>query len=247
LTAPDSPHLSVIIPAYNEEQRLPATLESVVAYLKEQGYASEVLVVDDGSRDRTPDIVRTWQVADVPVRLVQHPGGVNRGKGASVQLGMVSAGGRFRLFMDADNSTTVDQIGEFWPWLDQGFDVVIGSRDVAGAVLPVRQPWYKVLAGDMGNFVIRTLVLPGIYDTQAGFKLLTARAALDVFPRLTIDRWGFDVELLAVAHSRGFRIKELPITWINSPESKVKFWTYLEVLREVWQVRRNLRSGVYDG
>jgi dolichyl-phosphate beta-glucosyltransferase len=240
------PHLSVVIPAFNEAQRLPETLRSVLGYLEAQPYDSEVLVVDDGSRDQTPEIVRKWLAKRVPVRLAQHPGGVNLGKGAAVRAGMLAAGGRFRLFMDADNSTTVDQVERFWPWLDKGFDVVIGSRDVEGAVLPVRQPLYKVLAGDLGNMIIRMLVLPRIYDTQAGFKVLTARAALDIFPRLTIDRWGFDVEVLAVARWLGFRIKELPITWVNSPDSKVRSSAYLQVLREVWQVRRNLKSGIYN-
>jgi dolichyl-phosphate beta-glucosyltransferase len=148
--------------------------------------------------------------------------------------------------MDADNSTTCDHLAAFLPYLEQGCDIVIGSRDLKDSVIPIRQPWYKVIAGDAGNLFIRMVAVPGILDTQAGFKLLSARAVADIFPRLTLDRWGFDVEILAVARHLGYQIKELPITWRNDPESKVRLSSYFDVLAEVWTVRRNLRSGVYD-
>ncbi|TSC73004.1 MAG: dolichyl-phosphate beta-glucosyltransferase [Parcubacteria group bacterium Gr01-1014_38] len=239
-------HLSVVIPAYNEERRLPRTLDDVLGYLGSQTYASEVIVVDDGSTDRTGDVARTKDGGRIPVRVTRHPGGRNHGKGAAVRRGMLAAHGRYRLFMDADNSTTVDHVGRFWSFFEEGYDIVIGSRDVEGAVVAVHQPWYKEVAGNIGNVIIRSLAVPGIYDTQAGFKVFKANVVKDVFPRLTIDRFGFDVEILAVARHHGYRIKETPITWINDPESKVTWTTYFEVLSEVWRVRRNLRAGLYD-
>jgi dolichyl-phosphate beta-glucosyltransferase len=238
--------LSVIVPAYNEERRLPGTLREVLQYLAARDYSSEVVVVDDGSTDATARIVLNWSAPPVPLRLVQHPDQRNHGKGAAVRRGMLEARGRRRLFMDADNSTSCDHVGAFLPYLEQSFDIVIGSRDIEGAVISVRQPWYKMLAGDMGNLFIRTVAVPGIRDTQAGFKLFTDRAVSDIFPRLTLERWGFDVEILAVAHYLGYAIKEMPITWRNDPESKVRFSSYFDVLGEVWKVRRNLRRGAYS-
>jgi dolichyl-phosphate beta-glucosyltransferase len=240
-----TPWLSIVIPAYNEAKRLPGTLSDVLQYLTKRDYSSEVLVVDDGSTDSTAKLVADWHTPAVPLRLVQHPDGRNHGKGAAVRRGMLVARGRRRLFMDADSSTSCHHLDTFLPYLEQGFDIVIGSRDVAGAVIPVRQPWYKVLAGDAGNLFIRAIAVPGIHDTQAGFKLFSERAVTDIFARLTLDRWGFDVEILAVARHLGYRVKELPITWRNDPESKVRLSSYFDVLWEVWKVRRNLRSGVY--
>lgn len=237
--------LSVVIPAYNEERRLPRTLADVLAYLGSQSYASEVIVVDDGSQDATAALVRAETGGRMPVRLLQHPGGGNRGKGASVRRGMLAATGAFRLFMDADNSTTINHLDRFWQHTLDGADIVIGSRDVEGAVVAVHQLWLKEAAGNLGNVIVRLLAVPGILDTQAGFKLFTTRVVDDIFPRLTIDRWGFDIEILAVARLFGYRIVEAPITWLNDPESKVTLSSYLEVLSEVWRVRRNIRRGLY--
>lgn len=238
--------LSVVIPAYNEERRLPRTLDDVLAYLESQAYVAEVIVVDDGSADRTGEIARERSSERVPVRVVHHPDGRNHGKGSAVRRGMLAAQGRFRLFMDADNSTTVNHVEKFWRFFDEGYDVVIGSRDVEGSVVAVHQAWYKEAAGNLGNVIVRLLAVPGILDTQAGFKLLKAKVVEDVFPRLVVDRWGFDIEILAVARSLGYRIKEAPITWLNDPESKVKLASYFEVLSDVVRVRRNLRRGLYD-
>lgn len=240
------PRLSVIIPAYNEERRLPRTLVEVVRYLARQRYRSEVIVVDDGSTDRTADVVHRATSESVPVRLVQHPDRRNHGKGAAVRRGILAASGQYRLFMDADNSTTIDQVERLWPHFDEGYDVVIGSRDVKGAVVAVHQARVKELAGDFGNLLVRMLAVPGISDTQAGFKAFTERVVTDIFPSLVVDRWGFDIEVLAVARARGYRVKEAPIRWVNDPESKVKFSSYFQVLSELWRIRRNLRMGLYD-
>jgi glycosyltransferase involved in cell wall biosynthesis len=241
-----SPHLSVVIPAYNEGRRLPRTLHSVLPYIAQQSYSVEVVVVDDGSTDSTAELVEAVSIGNPNVRLVRHFDGKNHGKGATVRRGMLEARGEYRLFMDADNSTTIDHLEKFWPWFGQGYDVVIGSRDIDGADIPVPQSRLKELAGNAGNLIIRWLAVPGIYDTQAGFKMFTRRAAEEIFPRLTLERWGFDIEVLAIARRRGFGIRELPITWRNDTESKVGPGAYVQVLGEVWRIHRNLREGLYD-
>jgi dolichyl-phosphate beta-glucosyltransferase len=241
---PQPVHLSVIIPAYNEELRLAGTLHSVGDYLAGQPYASEVIVVDDGSTDATAGIVRMCTEVH-SLRLLQHSDGTNHGKGAAVRLGMLAAAGRYRIFMDADNSTTLDQIAGFWPWFERGYDVVIGSRKIRGARIEARQARHKELAGRFGNYMIRWLAVPGIEDTQAGFKMFTARCASEVFSRQTIERWGYDIELLAIARQLGYRVREIPIVWNNAPGSKVRLRSYVEVLGEVWHVHRNLKSGIY--
>jgi dolichyl-phosphate beta-glucosyltransferase len=237
--------LSVIIPAYNEELRLPGTLNHSLEYLAGQSYPSEIIVVNDGSTDGTERVVRDKTIGAVPVILLNHPDGANHGKGASVRQGMKAARGAYRLFMDADNSTTLNQVNRFWPWFDKGFDVVIGSRALKDSVIGTHQSRVKEIAGRFGNWFIQRLAAPGIQDTQAGFKMLTAASAEIIFPRSTIDRWGYDIEMLVIARSHDLLIAEVPITWINAEGSKVGLGSYFEVLLEVWKVRRNLRAGLY--
>ncbi len=249
-----NPHLSVVIPAYNEKNRIPDTLADVARYLQKQTYSSEILIVDDGSKDDTAEEVKhiASQIQVRPdsvqrVELLQYPDKQNRGKGYAVRYGLQRAKGEYRMFMDADNSTTIDHVEQFFPFFKQGYDVVIGSRDIQGANVAVRQSWIKELAGRGGNMFIRAVAVRGVYDTQAGFKMLTARATDAIVPVLTIDRWGFDVEILAVARLKGFRIKETPITWINDEESKVSASAYLQVLGEVVRIRMNIIKKIYDG
>ncbi len=237
------PSISVVIPAYNEEKRLPNTLRTTVTYLQSRSHEWEILVVNDGSHDKTADIVREYTMKDKRVKLLEY--GQNHGKGYAVRYGMTHATGDIQVFMDADNSTSIDHIEKFLPYTEKGFDVVIGSRDVDGANISVHQPKYKELLGDLGNLWIQIWAVPGIKDTQAGFKMFTKKASQDVFPYLTIDRWGFDVEALAVARMKGYSISEQPIVWINDPNSKVAASAYLEVLKEVVQVRINMIRGVY--
>lgn len=239
----DAPFLSIVIPAYNEESRLPNTLKAIQRYLQTQSYSWEILVVDDGSRDRTAAAVTAAHLLDSRIQLLQY--GRNHGKGYAVRHGMTKAKGNYRLFMDADNSTTVDHFEQFLPYLRQGYDIVIGSRDVPGADIAVHQAWYKEKLGDLGNLWIQFWAVPGIHDTQAGFKVFTAKASDAVFPYVTLDRWGFDVEALAVARLRGFKIAERPIRWINDPNSKVSPKAYFDVLAEVVQVRLNIWQGKY--
>jgi dolichyl-phosphate beta-glucosyltransferase len=239
-------HLSVIIPAYNEELRLAHTLEQSIEYLKEQSYSSEIIIVNDGSTDRTESIARRFfHDPRVAVRLLAHPDGENHGKGASVRLGMLKACGVYRLFMDADNSTSLDQVDRFWPMLNDGYDVVIGSRALEGSVIVSHQARRKELAGRLGNRIIRAFAVPGISDTQAGFKIFSGGEAEKIFSRQTIDRWGCDIEVLVIARFHGCRIAEVPITWNNAAGSKVTAGSYLQVLGEIWRIRRNLKAGLY--
>jgi len=237
--------LSVVIPAYNEELRLPKTLRESLNYLRSQPYSAEIIIVNDGSIDGTERVVREYAAGPVELKLLRHPDGANHGKGASVRRGMLEARGAYRLFMDADNSTTLQQIENFWPWFSQGYDIVIGSRALKESVIGTRQNRAKEIAGRLGNWVIRKFAVPGIRDTQAGFKMLTAESAGVIFPRLTIDRWGYDIEMLLIARTHGCRIAEIPITWINAEGSKVTMASYFEVLAEVWRIRRNLNAGRY--
>jgi dolichyl-phosphate beta-glucosyltransferase len=237
--------LSVVIPAFNEALRLPRTLSDVLAYLARQPYRAEIVIVDDGSTDDTARLVREWPAAGAALRLLAHPDGRNHGKGATVRRGMAAAVGQYRLFMDADNSTTIDHLDAFWPWTEQGYDVVIASRDIRGAKVVIHQPWYKELGGKVGNLIIRLLAVRGIADTQAGFKMFSARCIEAILPRLTIDRWGFDVELLVAARCNGFQVKELPIVWRNDANSKVPAGAYFEVLGDVWRVHRRRQAGWY--
>lgn len=234
--------LSVVIPAYNEEKRLPGTLQSVLEYLRKQDFTWEVVIVDDGSKDNTADLVRSQSLAEPRVRLLQYGG--NRGKGYAVRYGMTHAKGMYRLFMDADNSTTLDHWDKFREHAKK-FDVAIGSRDIEGADVAVHQNGIKELAGNMGNLWIQLWAVPGIKDTQAGFKVFRGDVADKVFSRLTIDRWGFDVEALAVTRLLGYTVGEFPIRWVNDADSKVSYSAYIEVLKEVVQVRLNIWRGVY--
>jgi dolichyl-phosphate beta-glucosyltransferase len=238
--------LSVVIPAYNEELRLPQTLRQSIEFLNAQPYTAEIVVVNDGSTDGTERVVNEYAAAaSIPLRLFGHPDRCNHGKGASVRLGMMEARGAYRLFMDADNSTTLDHVDRFWPWFKKGFDIVIGSRALKDSIIGMHQPRLKEIAGRAGNWVIRQLAVPEVADTQAGFKMMTAEKAEIIFPRLTIERWGYDIELLVIARLHGCRIAEIPITWLNAAGSKVTMGSYFEVLGEVWKIRGNLKAGVY--
>lgn len=209
-------HLSVVIPAYNERARIGATLDGFIAYLDAQPYDWEIIVVDDGSTDGAAAFVEE-NYASVTVIAVRP----NRGKGHAVKTGMLAARGAHRLFSDADASTPIKQIETFWPHIAAGADIVIGSRDIAGARVEVHQAWYRENMGKLFNLFLRVLGLTRFHDTQCGFKLFTARAAEIVFPRQTIERFGFDAEVLHIARRQGLRVVEAPVRWINSPHSKV--------------------------
>jgi dolichyl-phosphate beta-glucosyltransferase len=242
---PDSsrPFLSLIIPAFNEEARLVQTLDAVCGYLQSQSYTWEIVVVDDGSTDCTSQFVERAGSVEPRIRLLHYP--KNRGKGYAVQYGMLHTTGTYRLFMDADNSTSIDHVAQFLPLLEHGTDVVIGSRAVPEAQVVVHQSRWKEWLGKLGNRWIRFWAVPGIKDTQAGFKIFAAEAAESIFPSLTISGWAFDVEVLAIARSRGYKIAEMPVRWVNDAQSKVTWRAYLQVLKDVVKIRFNLWKGKY--
>ncbi len=239
-------HLSVIIPAYNEEKRLPKTLREINNYLMKQTYVSEIIVVSDGSSDRTVQVVkdlmseiRNLKVLEFKERL---------GKGFGVREGIFEAKGEYRIFTDADNSTSIDQVEKMWPEFEAGYDIVIGSRDIKGAVLSVPQPWIrKVVLG--GGFKLVRRIIIGLWeikDTQCGFKGFKEKAAQDIFSRIFIRHFGFDPEVLVIAKKLGYKIKEIPITWVNDAQSKVKFKSMVKMLFETFKIRWNMISGKYD-
>ena len=237
--------LSVIIPAYNEEKRLPATLRKVDEYLRLQKYEYEILVVSDGSQDRTVDVVYELTKEIPHLRLIENP--KNHGKGYVVRQGMLEAEGEYRLFMDADNATSIDHLEKVWPQIEAGFDIVICSRDMKGSVLAVPQTWVRRRLGDVFNLIVQVFSgLWGMWDTQCGFKVFSAKAAEDIFHIATIDTWAFDVELLVIAKMRGYKVKEIPTTWVNSPESKVKVSGMIKMLLEIVDIRINILQGKYN-
>ena len=218
LAAPDVPHLSVVVPAYNEELRLRESLPAIIAYLSAQSYGWEILVVDDGSSDNT-GVVAAELGRGHPLRVLRNE--PNAGKGASIRRGMMEARGRYRLFSDADLSTPVAELEKFWPAVADGCDVVIGSRALPESKLEVRQAAYREMMGRIFNVLVRVLLVRGIHDTQCGFKLFSEKAARDVFPKQKLRGFAFDVELLMLAQRAGMKIREVPVRWINSPASKV--------------------------
>ncbi len=239
--------LSVIIPGYNESKRITNTLLDIDHYLSKQEYTYEIVVVNDGSKDNTVQVVEKVGNLVKNLRIIDNQ--VNHGKGWVVRQGMLESLGQIRLFMDADNATTINHFEKMIPLFEQGHSVVIGSRDskdAAGARQAVSQVWYKRIVGNMGNLLIQLLAVPGIWDTQCGFKAFKAKVAQDIFSRCQIDRWGFDIEVLAVAKKLDYKIGIIPVNWINDPDSRVNWKGYLNTFRELFKVRWNLIIGKYD-
>ena len=228
-------YLSVVIPAYNEAKRIGTTLQAVCTWLAGQSYDWEVIVVDNRSTDTTADVVRGVMQQFHNIRLIQEK---RPGKGYAVTAGMLFAAGEVRVFMDADNSTAIDHFAKMQPLIEGGTDIVIGSLAVKGAsvVRGGSEPLWRQALGKAGNLWIQLWAVPGIWDTQRGFKAFTAKAAQEIFPRLAIFGWGFDVDVLACARARGFSIAEIPVTWNNPPETRVNIWAYPKVLLDTVKV-----------
>jgi len=238
-------HLSLIIPAYNEEKRLPKTLTEVDSYLRTRDYDYEILVVNDGSGDKTVEIAKNLIPGIKNLRVTGY--NRNQGKGYAVRFGMMEAKGDFRLFSDADNSTSVDQVEKMWPEIEKGADIVIGSRDIKGAVLDPPQPWIRQMFLGEGFKLFRKLVLGlwKIEDTQCGFKCFSKEAAENIFPKCRISRFAFDPEILIIAEKMGYKIKEIPVYWKNDLESKVKFKSILKIALDLFVIKLNSLRGFY--
>lgn len=238
-------YLSVIIPAYNEERRLPKTLAEVDNYLRQQKYSYEIVVVSDGSTDRTSEIVKEEMEKNKNLKLVEFK--KRLGKGGGVKEGMLRAQGEYRLFTDADNSTSIDQVEKMWPWFEKGYDIIIGSRDVKGAVLDPPQPWVRRVLFGKGFKIYRKLVI-GLWrleDTQCGFKCFSRAATKDIFPRTKITGFAFDPESLVIAKKLKYKIKEIPIYWKNDLESKVRIKNIIRMGQDLLKIRWNLITGKY--
>ncbi|MGZ8478159.1 MAG: dolichyl-phosphate beta-glucosyltransferase [Candidatus Binatia bacterium] len=239
-------YLSIVVPAYNEAARLPSTLQRIQEYLSRLSLSAEIIVVLDGPTDATREIARA-AARDVPqLKILDRK--INRGKGFTVREGMLAGSGQIRLFCDADNSTDIAHFDKMKPLFDQGYDIVIASRsakDAPEALQVVSQAWYKRALGRLGNRIVQTAAVPGIWDTQCGFKAFRAEAAERIFAQTTIERWGFDIEVLALAQRLGYKIGIVSARWFNDDRSNVKLSDYLHVLGDTFTVRRNLLSGKY--
>ena len=236
-----APFLSIVIPAYNEAERLPTTLAQLGSFLRGEGYTAEIVVVDDGSIDGTAAVVRQ-AVADTPVRLIVAP---HRGKGAAVRRGMLAATGEIRLMCDADLSMPAYELPKLLAALAAGADVALATREGAGA-RRIDEPYLRHLMGRVFNALVRLLAVPGLHDTQCGFKAFTAASAEALFTRATVDGFGFDVEVLYLARKRGLRLAEVPIAWYFQPSSRVSpLRDTMRMIRDLLRVRWNDWRGRY--
>ncbi|MSQ33089.1 MAG: glycosyltransferase family 2 protein [Dehalococcoidia bacterium] len=236
------PYLSIVVPAYNEEARLPESLAQIVACLQSRPFDWEVLVADDGSNDRTAAIVQECSAREGRVRLLSGP---HLGKGGAVRRGMLAARGRYRFLADADLSMPIEQVERFLPPCLDDCDVAIASREAPGA-RRLGEPRRRHLVGRAFNLLVRLVALPGVRDSQCGFKLFTAAAAQALFPLQRLQGWGFDVEVLYLARLQGRRLVEVPIDWHYRKESKVRlFPDALRILGELVLIRWNHLRGRY--
>jgi dolichyl-phosphate beta-glucosyltransferase len=237
------PFLTIVIPAYNEESRLPRTLSEVVKFVGMQNYAAEVLVVDDGSLDRTSEIVEDFSTKHPCVRLVRAEHG---GKGHAVKTGMLQAQGEYVLLCDADLAMPITELPKFLPPQQNSYQVAIGSREIHGAVR-YNEPPYRHLMGRVFNWLVKVMAVPGFEDTQCGFKCFHHSVTKDLFSHQTIDGFGFDVEILYIALKRSYRIIEIPIHWYYQSESKVHpVRDTVRMFQDIIQVRQNDRMGLYE-
>jgi dolichyl-phosphate beta-glucosyltransferase len=229
------PSLSIIIPAFNEVERIALTLNSVHNYLKKNDKNAEIIVVDDGSSDGTDTLVRKLSDRITELRLIRLPR--NEGKGAAVRIGMLSAQGEFRLFMDADNATSIEQVDLLIPFIREGYDVVIGSRRIRGAAIQIKQSLIREVLGMCFRITSQLLVPLNFADTQTGFKLFTERSSVLLFKELKTKGWVFDIEILLKARDLHLKVKEIPIIWTNSRGSKLKITHMFSMLFDLLQIK----------
>lgn len=233
--------LTVVIPVYNESKRIVETLNFIVDYLQKQDFTWEIVVVDDGSQDNTLEIVNNLKLPNTKTFRQSK----NLGKGAAVKRGMLEAVGRYRLFCDADNATPFNQIEKFWPFIDS-YQVLVGSRYIKESKIVIQQTFLRKLLSRIGNLAIQTILLPGLKDTQCGFKMFSAEAANKIFSKQTINRWAFDMEALFLAKKLGFSIKEIPVDWYDRAGSRLHSANaFSKTLQDLLKIRLNSILGRY--
>jgi len=241
-------HLTVVVPAYNEEKRVGPSLEAILRYLERRVFPFEIVVVNDGSRDQTAQLSREILAGCEHHTVIDRK--FNRGKGYSVRQGMLAGNGRFLLFSDADLSTPIEELEKLLPPLESGsVQVSIGSRALGGSEVEVHQPWWRETMGKGFNLFVRAIALGGLRDTQCGFKCFTREAAQSIFSVARIDGFGFDVEALYLARKFGFGTREIPVRWINSPDSRVHpLSDASRMLADLLRIRfTDLRGGYRSG
>lgn len=239
----DSPFLSIVIPALNEEHRLPPSLAKIDDFLSTQDYTYEVIVVDNGSTDRTKEAVETFLETHDYVKFIQL---AERGKGRAVKAGMLAATGDYRFICDADLSMPIEEISKFLPPDSEGADILIGSREGEEANR-VGEPEYRHLIGRIFNFIVKVTAVNEFEDTQCGFKMFSREAADDLFSVQQMNGIGFDVELIFIALRRGYNVIDVPITWYYDADSRMRlFQDSLHILLEIREIRQNWRKGVYE-
>jgi len=234
MNQPLSLDLSIVIPAFNEQERIGSTLSVIARYLHERKLRAEIIVVSDGSRDRTPEVVRA-QAGEIPeLSLVELR--ENRGKGFAVRTGIEKARGRYVLFSDADHSTPIGEFDRFLPFLEAGISIVIGSRALPNSRIEIHQNRVRETMGKSFNLLVQSLVISGLKDTQCGFKAFEREAIRKIISRQRVERFGFDVEILYLAEKFGYSIREVPVHWINSPQSRVRILR--DSSRMIWDLLR---------
>jgi len=240
-----TPDYSIIIPAYNESVRIGPTLDRVLAYMQQQGWEAEIVVVNDGSRDGTAEIVRAYAGGSASVRLVENPG--NCGKGYSVRNGILHAKGAVVLFTDADLSSPIEEAAKLLDAIHRGCDVAIGSRWLRSDLQTARQPIHRQVLGRAFNLALKVVLGLSFKDTQCGFKAFKQQAARDIFGRQVIRRWGFDPEILFLARQLGYKTKEIPVAWAHDERSKINpLIDGMSMLLDMFRIRWNSISGKYD-
>jgi len=225
--------ISIVIPAYNEEERLPTTLRTIIDYFENLSKDYEIIVVDDGSQDNTAEIAQHFNPRVNVIKLPK-----NSGKGAAVREGISHAQGDFILFSDADLSTPITEFHKLQESLENGSHIAIGSRAIDSSLIKVHQPFYREFMGKTFNKIVRALVLRGIHDTQCGFKMFKNSVAKQIFSLAKIDGFGFDVEILYLAHKMNFKIAEIPVEWRNDTKSKISpIYDSLKMFFEILKIR----------
>ena len=237
------PFLSLIIPAHNEAKRLPASLEAVKSFVSTLPFETEVIIIENNSSDNTAQIAQDWSQTLPQLRLITL---AQPGKGNAIRTGMLAARGDFRFMADADFSMPVEEISYFLPEGKPLASVAIASREAPGSQR-IGEPFYRHFIGRVYNFLVRLLVLPGLQDTQCGFKCFSAEAAEAIFPLQTLEGWSFDVEVLTIARQLGFEVVEVPITWVYRPGSRMRLiQDSLQMAKDLATIHRNRKKGFYN-